>query len=217
MAMKLANRKIILRDLSGKETIQVKITRSRTVYSLTEYIGRSILLGTYTSQSELAMFTAYFDVSGTKNARLLTMAGYVSNAKKWKKFEQRWKEIIDREGVKQFHMTDCVSFAGEFANWREHPDRRKRLINELLDCARKYTNKRFSATVIMEDYNRVDSEYKLHEYYGYPYSLCATSCIEHVRTWAKNRKIRDRITYVFEDGDERRGNFPKFCRERIRR
>lgn len=161
------------------------------------------------------MFTAYFDVSGSKNAPVMTMAGYVSDVKKWAKFERRWKEILDRQGVKQFHMTDCVSFAGEFASWRAIPDRRTRFINELSECAKKYTNKRFSATVIMEDYRRVDADYRLHEYYGYPYSLCGLSCMEHVRTWARKRKVRERIIYVFEDGDERKGNFPKLCQQRF--
>ncbi|MBZ5661887.1 MAG: hypothetical protein LAO08_15905 [Acidobacteriia bacterium] len=143
----------------------------------------------------------------------MTMVGYVSDVKKWTKFEKLWQEILDREGVKQFHMTDCVSLAGEFAGWA--PERRKRFIADLEECARKYTNKRFSATVIMADYNRVDATHQLHEYAGYPYSMCGISCIDHVRTWAKNRKIKDPIVYVFEDGDERKGNFPKLCQERF--
>jgi Protein of unknown function (DUF3800) len=159
------------------------------------------------------MFTAYFDVSGGRHAAVITMAGYVSDVKKWAKFEKRWQEILNRDGVKRFHMTDCVSLAREFAGWP--PERRKRFIADLEECAKKYTNKRFSATVIIEDFNLVDANYQLHEYVGYPYSLCAVSCIDHVRTWARNRRIKDSIVYVFENGDERKGNFPKLCRERF--
>jgi hypothetical protein len=159
------------------------------------------------------MFTAYFDVSGGPHASVMTMAGYVSDVKKWAQFENRWKEILDREGVQRFHMTDCVSLAGEFKGWL--PDRRAKFITELERCAKRYTNKRFSASIVVDDFNRIDAIYKLHEYVGYPYSLCGTSCIDHVRTWAKNRKIKDEVVYIFESGDKRKGNFPKLCQQRF--
>jgi len=187
---------------------------ARVRYSLTEHIAHSILLSKYNSESELAMFTAYFDVSGASDTTVLTMAGYVSDAKKWAKFECRWQEILDRENIKSFHMTDCVSGKShEYKGWT--PERKRQFINDLAECARKYTNKRFSASVIIEDYGRVDAIYQLREYLGDPYTLCGTSCVAHVRTWAINRKLKTPPLFVFEAGDKREGNFVHLCEKQF--
>jgi hypothetical protein len=162
------------------------------------------------------MMTAYFDASGTPNTEVLTVAGYISNTKRWAKFANRWQEILDREGIKTFHMTDCVSYRGEFSSWRNKPDMRKRFIDDLSDCAREFTYKRFSATVVIDDYNRVDKDYYLHENIGYPYALGAISCVEHVRTWAKQNHIDPAdISFVFEDGDRHKGDFQDICKVRF--
>jgi hypothetical protein len=159
------------------------------------------------------MFTAYFDASGTPADTVLTMAGYVSDAKKWGKFEQRWQRILDDAEVRQFHMTECVSGKGDYKGWA--PEKRKQFIADLSDCARKYTNKRFSATVIVGDFNRADAEFQIHEYLGYPYALCGASCIEHVLVWAHNRQVKNKIVYLFEDGDKHTGDLERICEMRF--
>jgi hypothetical protein len=164
----------------------------------------------------MALFTAYFDASGTSQATALTMAGYVAGLNKWDKFEKRWKEILEREHVKCFHMTDFVSCHGEFEGWKEKPGVRKRLLEDLQECARKFTNKRFSASVIISDYNAVNDEFHIEEVFGRPYSFCGISCIEHVRTWAKGRRHVNELMFAFEDGDEDQGNFKTICKERFR-
>jgi len=159
------------------------------------------------------VFTAYFDASGTAGSGILAMAGYVSDTPKWAKFDCIWKEILDREQVRLFHMTDCVSGQGEYQGWASH--RRRRFINDLADCARKYTNKRFSASVVIEDYKLIDEEYELHEYVGYPYMLCGISCIAHVRDWARKHGLRQLPLFVFEAGDVRKGNFALACEQQF--
>jgi hypothetical protein len=44
----------------------------------------------------------------------VAVAGFVSNFEKWKQFELTWNKILEREGVSCLHMTDFVSFQGEF-------------------------------------------------------------------------------------------------------
>jgi hypothetical protein len=162
------------------------------------------------------VYTAYFDASGTTDSSVLTMAGYVSDEKKWGKFDKHWREILDRQGIQCFHMTDCVSCHGEFEDWRDKGQIRKRFINDLADCARRFTNKRFSATVVIDDYKKVDAEFQLHESLGSPYSLCGSSCVEHVKTWARNQKVDTKnITYLFEGGDAQKGDFCDLCRQRF--
>lgn len=164
----------------------------------------------------MAAFTVYFDASGTPADTVITMAGYVSDVKKWAKFGQCWEAILQREGVSAFHMTDCISGQKKYTGWTK--ERRGQFLHDLSECAIKYTNKRFSASVIIEGFKRADAEYILHESIGYPYSVCGTSCIEHVRTWARNRKIKDnQIIYMFEDGDKHKGDFQRICERNFAR
>jgi hypothetical protein len=185
-------------------------------HSLVEHLARTVLISRYEESSLVALFTAYFDASGTPEATVLTMAGYVADVAKWIKFEKRWQEILNREHVKRFHMTDFASCEGEFKGWREKPEIRKRFLEDLQECARKFTNKRFSASVIISDYRAVNKKFYLEEVFGRPYSFCGVSCIEHVRKWANGRRHVRELMFAFEEGDKDQGNFKKICRERFR-
>lgn len=143
------------------------------------------------------------------------MAGYVADANKWKLFEDRWQEILDREHVKTFHMTDFASGHREFEGWKERPETRKRILADLQECARQFTERRFSASVVIADNNAVNQKYVLEEAFGRPYSLCGISCVEHVRTWATENRVEE-LVFAFEDGDKDQGNFKRICEERFR-
>jgi hypothetical protein len=80
------------------------------------------------------MFTAYFDASGTRNSRVITVAGFVSRVNKWKRFEAEWSEILSNAGVSWFHMTDFVSSLGEFKGWKGESKKRIDLLDSLIAC-----------------------------------------------------------------------------------
>lgn len=40
------------------------------------------------------MFTAYFDDSGSEETPAFAVAGHISTADQWIRFEQEWKEIL---------------------------------------------------------------------------------------------------------------------------
>lgn len=69
-------------------------------------------------KAQIEVFTAFFDASGTKRARVLTVAGFVSRASKWTRFEEEWKAILSPFGLTSFHMTDFVSSAGLYAQFK---------------------------------------------------------------------------------------------------
>jgi hypothetical protein len=156
------------------------------------------------------MFTAYFDASGTRHSEALTMAGYVSDDKKWAKFEAEWNKILGREKVGGFHMTDFASRQKEYKGWEQ--ERRDRFLGDLVNCARRYTNKAFSATVVIADYHAADKRYCLHEMLGQPYSVCGRSCVGQVKKWAGKHGIKQ-AAFAFERGDEDWKNLERVCRD----
>jgi hypothetical protein len=159
----------------------------------------------------MAMFSAYFDASGhPDNTDVLTVAGYAAAIENWIKFENEWKEILSSEGVVAFHTTDFVSGLGEFVGWGgkepEKVERRKRFIQQLMDCTDKLCAKFFRISVYLRDYDRVNAEFKLEEAIGKPYALCGSSAANLLRLWAKDLGVLDTLLYYFENGDKDKGD-----------
>src|ERR1035438_6245958 len=114
-------------------------------YSNIEHLARSIWLSRYSSENLIAMFTAYFDASGRRDTRVLTMAGFVSDVRKWAKFDGKWSAILKRENIPAFHMTDFVARKPPFDCWQGRDADRDLFFRDLLATAVKYTHKAFSA------------------------------------------------------------------------
>jgi hypothetical protein len=177
------------RDLAGFRRLGLAgllglVTRR---YSYLEHIAG--MLYRVSLQLEIVMFTAYFDAAGKAHRPgMISIAGFVSDAKKWAQFEIEWGKILARESIALFHMADFVSSQGEFKEWKGQPDRRKKFIADLLACAKRYTNKAFGGAIVLRDYRRVNQLYQLREYAGSPYPLCGHYCVRMVKAWqAKNR------------------------------
>jgi len=107
-------------------------------------------------------------------------------------------------------MTDFASKQKEYIGWE--PDRRAQFLSDLVECAWKYTNKAFSATVVLEDYRAADERYHLHEELGQPYSVCGRNCVGYVKKWADKHGVR-KVAFVFESGDQDWADFQRICRE----
>jgi hypothetical protein len=156
------------------------------------------------------MFTAYFDAAGTSRDRVMSIGGFVSDIKKWKRFETEWKKILDRESVTCFHMTDFVSSEREFKEWKGQSDRRRKFIADLVACARRNTNKAFGGALLVRDYDAVNKKYQLQENAGYPYSLCGHFCTYLVRKWQRKNDVKN-VLFMFEKGDQHQGDLDRLC------
>src|SRR5579872_4678568 len=76
--------------------------------------------------AQVAMYSAYFDASGTKRTPVLTLGGFVSTVAKWERFEKQWARILKANDVSFFHMTEFASSKGEFADWKGDSERRRK-------------------------------------------------------------------------------------------
>jgi hypothetical protein len=86
-----------------------------------------------------AMFQAYLDESGIDHeTEFSVLAGYVGGVGQWKRFERRWRSIIKKYGVEEFH---AKRFFGrdpqgnrldEYVGWTS--GREREFITELLHC-----------------------------------------------------------------------------------
>src|SRR5207302_4005951 len=60
-------------------------------------------------------------------------AGYIARETEWQRVEEHWRKVLDRDGLTEFKMADCVQGRGEFRDReRWSRDRRDALQRELI-------------------------------------------------------------------------------------
>lgn len=83
------------------------------------------------------MIWAYFDESGEHDAsghlKKLTLGGSVATSEVWDIVHDKWVRVLKDFGIDMFHMADFEANRGEFKGWERAQERRKRLLNALLD------------------------------------------------------------------------------------
>jgi hypothetical protein len=158
------------------------------------------------------MYAAYFDASGQpRGSAVLSVAGAASPIKKWMRFEREWGDALAAEGIKQFHATDFASSRKEFTSWKDDKIRRGTFLRTLLEIIKRNTNKLVMASLEIEAWNLVNQEYFLEENYQSPYAMCSCTLIRELKKWAKQKRIRSPVEYVFEDGDDGWDGLNKLC------
>jgi hypothetical protein len=158
----------------------------------------------------MAMYTAYFDESGSPDeGKALVVAGYVASVEQWLKFDDEWREALARERVKRFHMRDFAHSKREFESWQGDQKRRTAFIKTLVKIIRANVRKSFSQAVILEDYNKVNEKYLLAEQLLLPYPLCAFACARAVNSWAKDHGYIDPVLHIYEDGATHKKQFKR--------
>lgn len=151
------------------------------------------------------MLSVCFDASGTDHDQpAVVVAGFISSAKDWVLFNNKWKERLNRDGVSCFHMVEFAGSKGEFTEWKE--DRRRELLADLMSIIQSYTYEKFGCAVLNEAFRSEIPEDIRDEFRFTAYSLAARACVSNVTRWftAENWNTNT-LEYVFEDGDLGKG------------
>jgi hypothetical protein len=130
----------------------------------------------------MAMFTIYFDDSGTHRESPVAIAAcWLSDASRWAKFDQRWSaastDPVDGFGV--FH-------ASEF-NAAPYTEKSKRTLDKVCGIIKDHVLLGAIAAVVKDDYDKVVTG-KLREKLGeHHYTFAVQSCLAHIEEWRKGR------------------------------
>lgn len=150
----------------------------------------------------MAFFNSYWDVSGKiYDSPFLVMAGYVAPTPQWERFVEEWDEILKRENIKVWHMTDFEAKQGKYKGWDQ--ERSKRVYQTLIESIKKYISVGIASAVeVKAFYEHVIGE-DLQRHFGeHPYKFCLLNCMAQVKRWAEENEISERVVYVLESGDE---------------
>lgn len=144
----------------------------------------------------------YFDDSGTHTASNIAIAAaYVSTVEQWRKFEQDWKSINDREGFGVFH---CSDFYGRFRpfdtkEWKDKEkwDRTLRSCIGIGTIRAKYGSVR---AIAKEDYDEVfgKDEILLHIVGKFHYTFAVQACLNDIKKFRDGYFPGAKVKYVFD-------------------
>jgi hypothetical protein len=127
---------------------------------------------------------AYYDGSGKNDnvTKVLTLAGFAASERIWNRFESEWKDVLERHDVQSFHMSDAMTFNGQFElhkGWDE--TRRQALLKDFFNILGKFRTDHFEAyscSVILDDYRR--AKCTIPELRS-PEALCVNFCVGNLQ------------------------------------
>ncbi len=156
----------------------------------------------------MAIFTAYFDVSGhPDDTDVLSVGGFVANAGQWTRFEKEWKKVLLDYGVSSLHMKQFAHSTGQYASWKGDEPRRRAFLGKLIAVIKKRVRHSFVCSVYMPDYRAVDSVNNIRSVRS-PFALAGCTCVRRVRDWAMRKGFDpNELLFAFEDGDADQSNF----------
>jgi hypothetical protein len=97
------------------------------------------------------VLTGYFDESGTHAGSELTlMAGFVGDARQWRKFEKRAGKLFGRFRVDIFHAIDVRRSDKDFAGWSV--DRKIEFFDEFQHIINETLQRGFASILRNDDY-----------------------------------------------------------------
>ncbi len=148
------------------------------------------------------MLIAYFDESGSKDTPVLTMAGYLSDERRWRRFEREWFKSLKEYGAKYLHMREYTQSRGEFDGWPEW--KRKAFLKKLIWVIKSMVLFRVGAVVPCADYLETVGAEDPKDTRRSPFWLCFLSCLSAVLAYCKKHHINDEVALVFDENSESR-------------
>jgi len=148
----------------------------------------------------LAMFTVYFDDSGTHPGSDIAVAAcYISTDRCWTEFVKAWDDARWEEGFEVFHMAEFAAKreAGHepFCRWdngkkRHVYGRLAKIINE-----NKWVG--IAAAIPKKSYDLVPERHR--EYHGRThYAFAVRACLQRIARWRKNFEIKLPMQFIFD-------------------
>jgi hypothetical protein len=143
------------------------------------------------------MLSAYIDDSGSAGDQPVVAAGgYVIKAEQMRRLENNWREVLEREGLREpFRMSQAESLVGQFSGWDK--PRKDRLVSNLIYILKPRMLRMVLSALVVGDYNDIVSTDD-RQTIGGPFSLCAGACIASLSNWLQDSAYyRSELVDVF--------------------
>jgi hypothetical protein len=151
----------------------------------------------------LNSYYLYCDAAGGQDHGFIVVAGWLSTFEKWNVLVSEWnRDLLACFDVPYFHMKEFAQSTGPFASWKGDETKRARFMERAAGIIGNNVERGLSCIVPFEDFRKVNELYHLDEAVGVPYSLAGRTCVARTSIVIGRDK---EAHYVFEDGDEGKG------------
>ena len=200
----------------GKRNL-AKTGKAGASYSPIQHLAYALFLNHNPHERFFVMlnsYTAYFDASGTKQAKLIVVAGYIASVHDWLIFEKEWKMVLEKVGVPHFHMKKFTACRKPFDNkkWRRE-QYRKDFLERLIGVIARNVDYGPINILSIADWETVNKEYCMQEERMTPFSIAGCMAITGAYQWCKDNAVpSNKVKFIFEDGDEDKGDLMYWCK-----
>lgn len=143
-------------------------------------------------------YEVYFDESESPAEKIICVAGYVFEASKARALEQKWTEVLERFGVRYFHMVECAGNSKGFAHLT--PQQCSEIGILLMDLLKEHMECGFAVNFDTRFAADLPSALTSGIRKMTPYDVCCSFCLHHVRGWMQKNNIQGSVSYFFEAG-----------------
>jgi hypothetical protein len=168
-----------------------------------QQIAEALQCGPADAAALMSGYYLYCDAGGGKDHGFIVVAGYLSTFGRWSAFTAQWNELLAAFDIPYFHMKKFSQFKAPFdgEKWKDE-GRRARFLSSAANIIANHVEKSISSVVEFETFDRVNRIYRLDDAVGVPYSLAGRTCAAKA---SMHRGTSTDATYIFDDGDEGRG------------
>jgi hypothetical protein len=148
----------------------------------------------------LAMFTIYIDDSGSSPEHKIAIAsGIVFPAIKLGRFKSEWDTFLAKEGITDFHSSECLAAnpKSQFTGWDE--ERIKRVFARVRQMTFKYSVRGFCIAIHKQDYDEVMPE-DMRKRVGSYYTWALSSVLGFAHDFSAERSVP--MEYVFDNAEK---------------
>ncbi len=180
------------------------MSAGQSSYSFIRHLAWSVWLNHDPAECWMAMFTGYYDASGTEldEGSPLVVAGVVGTVERWLEFERGWDAALRDFGVPYLHMKDFTQFRGPYESWHGEEQRRVEFLDRLLRVLKLAASKAFVLRVLPSDFAAVNQRYQLAASpWPTPYPFVALMCTAMTEHWMASKHPSDAYHHVIEHGD----------------
>ena len=145
------------------------------------------------------MLRGYLDASRRDDQGLLSVAVYLFESSRVRRFRQCWRETF---GEAQFSWADLVARSGPFKSLRgdQFKDEHRRLMAEGVQAVREHVVGGAVVSCWSQDVKALGPTWI--KGFGHAYSVAGHLALASMGLWAEENNYRGGIAYVIEAGDE---------------